>query len=406
MADITALTQALRQGAESSANLAGLDERYARAKNLSNTSTARIDPYGQVSPLQIVGDMIGQSQGRRQMRELSPQRDAARQSVAANAHALPLYNASRNQQNDAQAQQNFEATAGARVDAASRLAQAKAAQEAVRREREAKMDARYDTEQAQVTTAPTEYEKGGQRALISRRRDGKWVDGNGNVMDSIEGWSETPKATITSDGSSYRDRGANKLAAEAINNLGSADRVIGLYNDLSPETLDRLAAKSTRIGKTAVNMLLPKDVASYVKGEIEKDPQVKQYFSALAQMSAAERHAMFGGALTQYEGMSADDFIAFVINMTPAEQQQRVHNSVANNMKKLRTGDALYGNGKSNYMNAYNHMGFKNLDIEGATPQEGSVNARRAGGGASVPAYDDAAEEAAYQAWKQTQGSN
>ena len=126
MQNIDALTQALRQGAQNKANLAGLDERYGRAETLSNTSNATVDKHGQVSPLRIIGDMIGQSQGRRQMRELSPQREEARQGMADNAYALPLYKAQRDEQAATQAQTNYENTAEAKIVAANSLARAKA----------------------------------------------------------------------------------------------------------------------------------------------------------------------------------------------------------------------------------------------------------------------------------------
>jgi hypothetical protein len=395
MENLEALTQALRQGAQSKAKLAGLDERYTNAQELSNRSDAKIDQYGRVSPLMVISDMMGQAQGRKQMRELGPQRSAEREQAEIGSNAFPLYQAGYKQQQDTQAQNNFENTTAATTAHRSALAQAKEAQTKLAQDR-------YNSEQQQVTTAPTEYTKDGQRALISRRRDGAWVDGRGEVMDSIEGWSEVPKATVTSDGSTYKDKGANARAEKAINALSAADRVVGLYNDLSPETLARLSSRGTLIGKTATEMLLPKDMNAFVKSAVEKDPQVKQYFSSLAQMSAEERHAMCGGALTRYEGMSANDFLAFVVNMPPAEQQQRLQNSVAKNKSKLKAGDVLYGRGNNNYQDAYNNMGFNNLDFEAPAAQEGSVNALR--GARAVAPYEAADEEAAYQAWKATQG--
>ena len=87
------LTLALRQGAQGKAKLAGLDEQYTRANALRGSQSAKIDQYGQVSPLAAMADIINQSRGRKDMREIEPQRVAARQSIADNANAMPLYNA-------------------------------------------------------------------------------------------------------------------------------------------------------------------------------------------------------------------------------------------------------------------------------------------------------------------------
>ena len=74
--------------------------------------------------------------------------------------------------------------------------------------------------------------------------------------------------------------------------------------------------------------------------------------------------------------MSADDFLAFVIGLTPEEQISRVQNSVSQNDLALRTGDAIHGGGQTQFQNARKSMAFSHLDSYiTPTPQEGSVNA-------------------------------
>ena len=91
MEKLEALSLALRQKAQGEADLMGLDEEYARASNLRDNTKSKINKYGTVSPLSLVADVINQSRGRKEMRELAPQRTAARTAISDNANALPLY---------------------------------------------------------------------------------------------------------------------------------------------------------------------------------------------------------------------------------------------------------------------------------------------------------------------------
>tara|TARA_R110000737_G_scaffold56892_4_gene81796 strand:+ start:515 stop:1798 length:1284 start_codon:yes stop_codon:yes gene_type:complete len=94
---LEALSLALRQKAQGEADLMGLDEEYARASNLRDNTKSKINKYGTVSPLSLVADVINQSRGRKEMRELAPQRTAARTAISDNANALPLYQEQQNQ---------------------------------------------------------------------------------------------------------------------------------------------------------------------------------------------------------------------------------------------------------------------------------------------------------------------
>ena len=92
MANIEELQRALRQGSDAKARLSGLDEQYQQAQD-RGVATTKKDRYGQVSPLSVLADVVGQSRSRRDMRELAPQREAARQAIAQHENAQGLYNA-------------------------------------------------------------------------------------------------------------------------------------------------------------------------------------------------------------------------------------------------------------------------------------------------------------------------
>tara|TARA_R110002153_G_scaffold274037_1_gene446776 strand:- start:16684 stop:17898 length:1215 start_codon:yes stop_codon:yes gene_type:complete len=387
MASLQDLSLSLRRGAQSEANLAGLDEQYAQATDLYNTKTAVPTKYGQTSGLAVLNDLVGGIRGDNKRRALKPQREAARADVANSKFSLPLYQAKVQQDAADLAQKNVESKAEATLTAAGlKRTQEEADQ--------AKKDATYKEEQGQIATAPVEYTDGkGNRVMLSRLKNGTWVDGNNNELDSIKGFSEVPKVNKNINlGGGYNDPQANKTALDDIKNLGAANRVIGLYNDLSPETLARISSPTKRIGDIIVKSVLPNNVSAFVKSEIEKDPQVEQYYSALSQMSAVERHAMFGGALTKFEAMSANDFLAFVIGLPPEEQISRVRNTMAKSKTSLDVADNFY-NGTS-FNDVLSSMNYGNLDFGAATPQEGSVNANALK--IPAPANIDAVEWGSY----------
>ena len=106
MANIEELQRALRQGSDAKARLAGLDEQYQQAQD-RGVATTKKDRYGQVSPLSVLADVVGQSRSRRDMRELAPQREAARSNIAQHENAQGLFNAVRQQEQDSQIQANW-----------------------------------------------------------------------------------------------------------------------------------------------------------------------------------------------------------------------------------------------------------------------------------------------------------
>ena len=118
MASLDDLSLALRQGAQSEAGLAGLNEQYAAANKLANTQTAQPDKFSRTSGLAVLNDVFGRAQGANQLRELEPQRAAARQSMADAKHALPLYQAGVNAAKVKQDQLNKENQAQALVQSA------------------------------------------------------------------------------------------------------------------------------------------------------------------------------------------------------------------------------------------------------------------------------------------------
>jgi hypothetical protein len=121
MNGINDLSAALRAGSQAKAQMSGLDEQYERANALRGAAGPKINQYGTVSPLSVLAGVVGKSQGRKQLRDLAPQRAAARQSMADNENAQGLYNAKIAANKVVQDQSNYDDTAAATVDAARTL---------------------------------------------------------------------------------------------------------------------------------------------------------------------------------------------------------------------------------------------------------------------------------------------
>ena len=196
MEKLNALTLALRQNAQGEADLGGLNEDYARAENMRNTSNAKVNQYGTVSPFAVMADVINQSRGRKDMREIAPQRTAARTAVANNANALPLYRAQQMEQQNKQAQDNFKTTNANRLTQSTTKANELKAREAV-------TDARYDTEQSGRVTGATNYTNDitGEKVKVYRQKNGSLVDSEGTPVTSLKNFSEDAQKTqaVTED---------------------------------------------------------------------------------------------------------------------------------------------------------------------------------------------------------------
>ena len=126
MTPLEQLQQRVNANNQATGRLAGLDEHYARANALRDKPMTGPDQYGQLSPLQAIADVLGNEQGRKQVRELAPQRTAARADIARTASALPMYKAQVDADAVAQGQKNFETVEGNKISAAGLLAKAKA----------------------------------------------------------------------------------------------------------------------------------------------------------------------------------------------------------------------------------------------------------------------------------------
>jgi hypothetical protein len=365
MAGLDELALALRAGQQGKADLAGMDEDYARATSDRDTMMTKADRYGQSSPLMAIGDLIKNSRGRQQMRELKPQRVNARNAIAENASALPLYQARKQQEAATQAQTNFETTENNKIGAATALRQAKQAAADLARTQSLSDTAAKDTRSDAVRDTGMYIGPNGAVRLIRGANDELLRDpSNPDVILPNQGdytKAPTKASTTTFAGGGYDDKSANKRAEELIVESGKINETLGKVANFDAATTERLGSTQHRAIKV-LEKALPSELRQFVASSMESNPEVKNYYAYLSGLSGAQRHRLFGSALTNVEKKSSDEFLAAVMALPLEEQVSRLRNVARDNKESLGVLDRVHGgDGASRYSDSYNAMGYNNL---------------------------------------------
>lgn len=385
--ELEALMASLRAGGQAKVRQSGLDEDYARAEKLSNTSSTRTDKWGQTSPLALIGDLMGQNRGRGQMRALKPQREAAGQAVAEASTALPMYRAGVAADKVTQDQENFTQTETGKTKrslalATAKLAAAETASTRADEKRKTKNVVRPGTNKTEVVEVGPKgvYYQGG--VPVENQKD--WID------------APTKTQEVTGAGG-YGGKNDDKESRAYNNTIGNVDRVYGLLADVTPEQEDMLNSTSYRAKMALVETLTPEKFASLTKSEFAGyDPATRKMMIALHSMSSEERHRLFGSALTKPEIMSSQDFLANTIGKGVGFVRDALQDTKQKNVDMLLGVDEQYGSTK--YKDMLVNNGTIPADYERTTFELGAEPAT--GSAVSSLVYDDPEKEALFQAYK------
>lgn len=356
MPELDRLTLSLANASKGKANLAGLDEQYDESKRLRDSQSAQINQFGTVSPFAVLADVVNSSRGRQGMREVEPQRSAARTAISESENALPLYQAKMAQQKtaydktqDAQAQENTDRTFGegqrqfglSQAAATQRAADKLAAEQA----RHKKLDDRYTTEQGQRSTEAKYYtnDDTGEAIKAYRTKGGDLIDSEGNKIDSLKGWSVDPTATKIATNFGYGYDKQDKQAVDAALLMGKADRIGRKVNALSPQARQELDSFMIRSQDFLLDTFTPQKANALIKSELSGySDEAKNFLESLARMSAEERHELFGAALTEGEELSGEKFLAFVNGQPLSRIMNRAKDVYDSNFENLKTLDAVF----------------------------------------------------------------
>jgi hypothetical protein len=351
MEKLNALTLALRQNAQGEADLGGLNEDYARAENMRNTSNAKVNQYGTVSPFAVMADVINQSRGRKDMREIAPQRTAARSAVGNNANAFKLYQAREADAKNTRDQTNLETDKAT----ALKLSTAKEAQrvEKLRLEKE-----RYATQEGQDQTAlelEASIREGEQNKMLSGatnwtnditgeklktfRTANGLVDSEGNPVTSLKGFSEDAKETKDILEYGY-GTAPDKEADKSFKIMALADRVGTKANALPDSAKAELNSGAVRFGQWFLDAATPQGLGALIKSQYSGySAEAKDFLVSLSRMSATERHELFGAALTEGEERSGEEFLAFVNGLNLDQIMSRARDTFESNGAILTAQD-------------------------------------------------------------------
>lgn len=297
MAGLNETAIALRAQAQDEGALAGLDEQYEQAQ-ARGVATTKQDRYGQVSPLSVLADVVRQSKSRKDLRGLVQARDETRGRIADNKNARALYELNRQQERDNISDNQFDTTHGLN----------KARQAETARQNQIAND-RYTTEQNQVKTRPVEYvdAEGNTRQLVSLG-NGKWMDENRQIIDSIAGWTKAADKTKDVSGSGYSNDWERKEFQKLLNTTTELEHISGKADNLPQSDLDLMNDKGTVFKHLLIQGVTPNLFDQFRKENFTGlSKSAQDFLTQINMMDSERRHALFGAALTGNENAKFDD---------------------------------------------------------------------------------------------------
>ena len=291
--DLAQLQAAAARNAQVNQQLSGVNEQYERAQALRGGSAPQINQYGTVSPLSVLANVVGQSQGRRQMRELRPRREA----LMAEQAGL-------------QGQQQ-----GANL--ALTLGKAQREQEL------------FDRKMASGGGDTATYTDGDRKVNVLH------VNGKPMIQDEQGAWTLPlpPEFTPTGGGhgrsgkgggraSKYVTKGVSKFHQDAstkVREFGSA------VADFKPWYTQATGMPTGFINKIA-NTASTADIMTYASQSTDARVKEAAQWWARFRMTyeLATRHKIFGATLTPAEAKSWDSAVGVINGMDGAQAQARL----------------------------------------------------------------------------------
>ena len=392
MASLDDLSLALRQGAQSEAGLAGLNEQYAAANKLANTQTAQPDKFSRTSGLAVLNDVFGRAQGANQLRELEPQRAAARQSMADAKHALPLYQAGVAAAKVKQDQQNYTDTASALVqsaalsnknrqaaaeqgntwgvenattlntrgventatatDAAKEAAKLKAsaslaASVATAKAKAAQDQLKRDREDAKVPLVTKVDTKGDEHTVRYNAQTGKAYLDDGTEITDFSKWTDPATKTMDVERGSYGGKTFDKKSVEKLDAINAVDDIYGLMANVKPEQTDKMNSLGQRVKMASIASLVPKEFTALAESAFAGyDEATQEMLISLNAASGEERHRLFGSALTDTEYKSTQSFLAATVGRGIPWMRNALEKTKRSNINALLSVDGSYNGNK------------------------------------------------------------
>jgi hypothetical protein len=160
------------------------------------------------------------------------------------------------------------------------------------------------------------------------------------MLNSLQGLTENPTETTDITQFGYGDKAEDKIANDSLMLMGQANRVGTKANALPDSAKAELNSGAVRFGQWFLDAATPQGLNALIKSEYSGySPEAKSFLESLARMSAEERHALFGAALTEGEERSGAEFLAFVNGLSLDQIMSRAKDTFGSNREKLITQD-------------------------------------------------------------------
>jgi hypothetical protein len=192
-------------------------------------------------------------------------------------------------------------------------------------------------------------DKTGEQFQVTRYADG-YKDGDLNHI-SLKGKTAVPVKTevgnVDLTGGGYGSSKDVTLQKAQYRGMWTANEIMGQANKFTTADKTQLNSGLDRLKQLAIKGFSPQLVKAFVSEELSGySPAVKKFFVELSRMSAEERHALFGSALTKTETESSEDFMARVQGLSLDSLLSRIESGYRANERFLLSEDRVYDGNK------------------------------------------------------------
>lgn len=184
---IADVEQAIRGGAQQTAELDMLNRQRNRAEVLRDTALPTPDQYNYVNPLQVIASSMRQARGKRALREIEPKIQQAQGRVNEGQLIPEMYGLQRAKAAQDLKQQNYEADAAAKVEAANVAEANRLAEIALKDDMLARRDARLHENAKELLDMKTnaEAERAKLKGVKMSPNDQKLFSSSTRAMDAL-----------------------------------------------------------------------------------------------------------------------------------------------------------------------------------------------------------------------------
>ncbi len=295
--ELQALEKMLQMGLKSKADLAGLDEQHALASALRDTPDYKGNSRGQQSIFGHLANIVQRNTGKRQLKELAGQREAARANVAAAGNALPMYKLQQEQKAIELAKNN------------------------------------QDYERGGLTGLKSMWSANGDEVQIALDDRGRPINPNTfEPMDITGLLSENPLVTasqITKNNNSGSGSGSGLAPSSTAQALylkqqqlkDDMEAATAIYEGLGE---DGLAELNQPIKQGLKSFFVPDEAQRMIETQMYNDPEAKDYMGRLARLESTFSEMISGKAVSGFEMKDRQKWSINAAGIDDAERQRRV----------------------------------------------------------------------------------